>query len=400
MILKNYKTYQNIFKNFGQKLFLLMVVFFVSVLSSFNVSAQTDQGNKIWDESNTELSITAPINTVEVDQNFYLRFTQNIDSFEKTSNISWNVDKISGVNAYHREVNSNKDNNEAVKIAEPGNYIISLNLNIDSSNIKTTKKLKVLPKNSEYFNGLIINEIDFNNSKIELHNNSNRDLDTSNLFLTYNTADKYSVAKIESIPSKSYAVYDLSPKVENLSNIRLVFVKNNKEAFEVSQVSLSDPKFANNLNKTAQLNQDKNIWELANPTLGQNNVFDVNISANTLIKTNSEIDSKSDTKFNRTQVIRTGGQDNQILILIPFLIISLFYILSLVLENLDLKYFVAKLRFYFKESAETYLDLGYLKLVEMNLSLKFKITFLSRSCINTARINAILNSLVLDRIAI
>lgn len=400
MIIKNYKTYQNIFKNFGRKLFLLMVVFFVSVLSTFNVSAQTDQGNKIWDESNTELSITSPINTIEVDQNFYLRFTQNIDSFEKTSNISWNIDKIYGGNAYHREVNSNKDNNEAVKITEPGNYIISLNLNIDSSNIKTTKKLKVLPKNSDYFNGLVINEIDFNNSKIELHNNSNRELETSNLFLIYNTTDKYSVAKIESIPSKSYAVYDLSPKVDNLSSIRLVLLKNNKEAFEVTQANVSDPKFTNNINKTAQFNQDKNIWELANPTLGQNNEFDVNISANTLIEANFEIDSKSDTKFNRTQVIRTGGQDNNILNLIPFLVISFIYILSLILENLDLKNIVAGLRFYCKKSVETYLDLGHLKLVEMSLALKFKITFLSSGYINTANINTILNSLILNRIAI
>jgi hypothetical protein len=304
-----------------QKFFSILILIFCSflVLNGNIVSAQNSNEVKNWNLSNSEVQISSPISSqIESDQTFYLRYIQNIKSFESTSKITWQIKNQKSELVYNRSTDSNQDKNEVIKISEPGKYNLNLNLKIGSDDVSIVKSFEIIPKDANYYQGLILNEINFNQSKVELYNKSNKDIDTSALFLDYNSASGHrSIEEAQVIPAQSYAVFDLKPTLE-VGKVSLVFEKNLKQK-SVENVSYFDnldllsypqstqPDFSLQFNETSQK------WDWAKATFGQKNNFEPETKLNNFTTAN----------FQQIETNRTGGQDFN-----PFVFISIIILLT------------------------------------------------------------------------
>ncbi len=302
--------------------------------------AQAQNADQItnWDQNNSELKISSPITgELEVDQEFYLRYLQNLKSFEGTSKIEWKILNQNQKIVYQRNTESNQDKNEVVKISEPGSYFINLNLQINTKNVEISKKLQVIPKDKEYYKGLQFSEISLEKSQVEVWNNSNTDIDASALFFEYNASTAHqTLSKINIIPSKTFAVFDLNPKI-NPGKISLNFEKNLKKntSTEIDQFDqlelLANPSSSG---QSLQFNNEKQVWSWAKSTLGQKNVLSDNTHNNSFILASNS--PKAVPNFQKIETVRTGGFDFKNLIsLIPFLLIFTIFIFSLISENLE-----------------------------------------------------------------
>ena len=314
---------------FFNKFFSILILIFCcfSTLNGILASAQNINDTKSWDESSSETRISSPIaDQIEVDQSFYLRYIQNIQSFNVTSKITWQIENQNSKIIYTRSIDFNQDKNEVVKISEPCSYNINLNLKIGTNEIKTSKKLQIIPKDKDYYQGLQLNEISFSQSKVEIYNSSSKDIDTSALFLDYNSnSDQKKLSDIKTIPSQSFAVFNLSSKLD-FAKISLVFEKNIKQKntsiiseFEkldsIVQSKLTDPSLS------LQYSNENNDWLIAANTFGQKNQLKIDGMQESYITAN----------FQQVETARTGGQDFNPIVLFSF---SLFMIV-LLLNHID-----------------------------------------------------------------
>jgi len=317
-------NFQNIL-DIGHKTILVSIMV---ICVSFSISSNAQNAPKIWDESNSELKINSPLITeLETDQAFYLRYTQNLDSFDLTKSIDWKIQDASKNVIYSRHLDSNQDKNEPVKIQNPGTYSINLNLKIDSNLVTTTRNIKIIPKDALYYSGLRLNEISPSTSQIELYNDSDKDIDTSSLLINYNSIDKFNLSTIGTVPSKSYDVIQLKNPIKITDKIDLVFEKNQKQSEQqiidsFIDLSTTDPK---SVNKDYQFDTLDKTWKSASPTLGQLNKFELVQEA----KNTQEIKGN----FQKSETVRTGGFDQSILSILPLLILLIAYIITLAFEK-------------------------------------------------------------------
>lgn len=324
--------FQNII-DFTDKIILIVIVV---ICTTFSVTLYAQDGPKTWDESNSELKINSPLITeLETDQAFYLRYTQNLSSFDRTKSIDWKIQDINKNVIYSRHLDSNQDRNEAVKIQDPGSYLINLKLQIDTSVVNTTRNIKIIPKDNLYYSGLRLNEINPSTSQIELFNDSNKDIDTSSLIINYNALQKFNLSPLTTVPSKSYVVVNLKDPLNSSEKINLVFEKNTKQSEQhiidsYSDFSVTDQKDQKKaLNKNVQFDTLDKTWKQAYPTLGQINKFDLiqEVKNTELIKGN----------FQKSETVRTGGFDQSIISILPFLIVFIAYISSLYFDKKEQK---------------------------------------------------------------
>ncbi len=316
--------FQNIV-DFADKLILLLILI---ICTSFSMTPLAQGAPKIWNKENSELKISSPLITeLETNQPFYLRYTQNLSSFDLTKSIEWKIQDQNKNLIYTRTLDSNQDKNEPVKIENPGTYTINLRLKIENSLVDSNKEIKIIPKDGLYYSGLRLNEIDLLKSQVELFNNSEKDLDTSSLLINYNNSQEFNLSTLSTIPTKSYAVIELKNQINPLSKIDLVFEKNTKQSEQqiidsFNNLSLIDQKAAD---KSLQFDTQDNTWKVATPSLGQNNSFESIQPAQNIkpVKGN----------FQKSETVRSGGFDQSILGLLPLLILFIAYILTLSLET-------------------------------------------------------------------
>ena len=311
---------------FFNKFFSILILIFccVSTLDANLVLAKNNNNPKTWDESNSETRISSPISEqIESDQNFYLRYIQNIQSFDVTSQITWQIENQNNKLIYTRNIDSNQDKNEAVKISEPGLYNINLNLKIGANEVKTSRKLQIIPKDKNYYQGLKLNEISFSQSKIEIYNSSNNDIDASALFLDYNSnAGHKNLSDIQTIPSQSFAVFNLNSKLD-FAKISLVFEKNIKQKSSsiISEFEKLDSSTQSKLTDSSlsfQYNSENQDWLIATNTFGQKNQFKTNETPQTFTTAN----------FQQVETARTGGQDINFAALFSFGLSLIIFLLS------------------------------------------------------------------------
>jgi hypothetical protein len=138
------------------KLHVLLLFFCLSSWHGFGlVPVQADTK---WDPYTTNLKIESPRAEVRPHQEFYLRHTQNADSFEKTKSITWSIKNAENTELYRSTKLGKIDDDQRLSLPAEGDYKVFLELLVGEDKVQVTKEIKVFNiKNSSTITNLEAN---------------------------------------------------------------------------------------------------------------------------------------------------------------------------------------------------------------------------------------------------
>ncbi|GAB4149464.1 MAG: hypothetical protein OHK0017_13540 [Patescibacteria group bacterium] len=283
----------------GLSMLVVLVSPIVFVFSQENQTpAPTPAPKPNWDIYTADLKITSPINpSLKTGEEFFLRYSQNIDSIEDTTQIGWNITDNVGNPIYSDSVAGNRDNNQSVKITQAGIYNIALRLKIADKYLEINKKIEVVVPDISYYQGLSITET--NPNLITLNNNTNKSLDTSNIYISYNNGQIVKLNQKIILPN-STAQLVTEQNVDPTSQIHLVA---NPVPDTIYTLQTIQPQ-AQTTPLTESVSEPTSV-----PTILNSSIIDAPTVSHTHLAS-------------AASTIRTGGNDFNLISLLPFVVLT------------------------------------------------------------------------------